>query len=560
MTMLVFISLMLKFWFAIDFSAIFQIINQTMQTNNLAPLWLVLLMIYPFVNTLTIIISYRYQLNQANLFVKATKWYQFAFICLLINAITPFAIGSQPYAIYWLTKQGLTPKQASAIVSTTMVFNPFIQVIITWPSFFILLSDYPIFQSDPGWFGAFWLVVFGLIIDLIGTLFWFAIGFSRHFHYWINLVINFSKQLLKLPTKSKPQIKNEFVTNASFKTHFIQCAKDYKFALILIICALVNNFYYYGLLIISFNWLQPDHHLNPNWLFNLINVATTANNFSPIPGAEGGLQTTLLFLIIPGAKIQNPQWDDQQIKVLLDGTILIWRTFSFYLPAALGTIAFLIDLVQNAYEHYQFKQSKWQPLNLTILLIIDQNDDHFDQIENNLKTIINQYHNQLQALEIVLIYQAPWMEIKITNLVAALKSDSIKINFYQVDPRANWNQIIKIANQNQWIKHQYLYLYPPKAINLNLNIFPIINRDNCQSTICRFKNLRSHYKIKLGAKKSLLSTTISPFNYVIKTSLLNNFQPRIANEQIQWHHYYNYLVTTTKPIKIVKQPVGFYQQ
>lgn len=556
--MVVFISLMFKFWFAIDFSAVFQIIKQTMQTNRLSPLWLVLLIIYPFVNALTIIISYRYQLNQANLFVKTTKWYQFAFICLLINAITPFAIGSQPYAIYWLTKQGLTPKQASAIVGTTMVFNPLIQVIITWPSFFILLGDYPIFQSDPGWFGAFWLVVFGLIIDLIGTLFWFAIGFSRHFHYWINLVINFSKQLLKLPTKTKIQIKNEFVTNASFKTHFVQCAKDYRFALILIICALISNFYYYGLLIISFNWLQPDHHLRPNWLFNLINVATTANNFSPIPGAEGGLQTTLLFLIIPGAKIQNPDWDAQQIKVLLDGAILIWRTFSFYFPAALGMVAFFIALVQNTYEHHQFKQSKWVPLNLSILLIIDQNDDHFDQIENNLKTIINQYHNHLQALEIVLIYQAPWIQIKVANLSAALKPNRIKINSYQVDPRANWNQIIKIASQNQWINHQYLYLYPPKPINLNLSIFPIINQSNCQSTLWCFKNPRSHYKLKWSPKKSPLMTTISPFNFVIQTSLLNNFQPCVANEQLQWQHYYNHLSTTTKQIKVIKQPVGFY--
>ena len=72
--------------------------------------------------------------------------------------------------------------------------------------------------------------------------------------------------------------------------------------------------------------------------FNYTNIAVTANNWIPIPGAEGTLQI-LIITFINGINTNV----DNVFKENVNNIIFVWRIFTFYLPAVIGMICFPIS-------------------------------------------------------------------------------------------------------------------------------------------------------------------------------------------------------------------------
>ncbi len=68
--------------------------------------------------------------------------------------------------------------------------------------------------------------------------------------------------------------------------------------------------------------MAPDLPINQGQLFNYTNVATTANNFIPIPGAEGTLQAVLNTFIINSkdTSITIPQ---KEFEAITTNTVFI---------------------------------------------------------------------------------------------------------------------------------------------------------------------------------------------------------------------------------------------
>ena len=347
-----FIVLIYKFFINIEFNEITSSLSNSYQENNLFFLWVFLLILFPAYNCFLRIIPYLYKLKKKLIRVEWYNWTIFCFITFFIASITPFSMGSEPYIIYWLTKRGLTAKEATALVASFTVINPFMQVLITWPSFFYIASTYASNSINYEWVAVFWTVFVGLVFDLLGAIFWFLMSTFKTFHYWIGLIINWSKKSFKMKNvKSKEEIRNEYIEQAAFRKVFMQELKDWKFVAILACGSLLWNVFYYCSLIFSFELIDKDFRFNAWDLFNYANVAVTANNFIPIPGAEGTIQATIAVLV----QFSNNNHfigNQEELKMITNNSVFIWRAFTFYITTILGVVTFIVYIVQEWYKFY----------------------------------------------------------------------------------------------------------------------------------------------------------------------------------------------------------------
>ncbi len=299
-----------KFFFDINFSKIGELFSAS-YTNNSGSffLWFLLLLLFPVFNVWFRIFVYKYKLAKKGIRTHWYDWILFSFTTFFIGGVTPFAFGAEPYIIYWLNKRGVSAKEATAMVASLNIVSPYVQVLITWPSFFILCADYGVNSGNSAWIGCFWSVFAGLMFDLMGTTFWLLMSLSKSFHYHWNVLVNWIRRLLKKDYKTKEEIRYEYVANATFKNMFKSEMKDWKFVITTTIGSITWNILYYCSMIFAFHLMAPDLPINEGQLFNYTNVATTANNFIPIPGAEGTLQAVLNTFIINSkdASITIPQ-------------------------------------------------------------------------------------------------------------------------------------------------------------------------------------------------------------------------------------------------------------
>ncbi len=350
-----FIILTSKFFFDINFKKIYDLLAQSYKSGSMFWLWLFLLMLFPIYNWWFRIVLYKYKLKKCHIYVQWYDWICFCFISFFIANITPFQFGAEPYIIYWLKKKGISLKEATAMVASLSVVSPFVQVLITWPSFFVLCSDYGINSVDPGWVGCFWSVFTGLMFDLMGTTFTLLMSISKKAHYYWNVLINKVKKIFKLKYKTNQEIENEYVKNASFKKLFLKEVKDIKFLIFTILGSITWNVLYYCTMIFAFHLTAPNAWINAAELFNYTNVSTTANNFIPIPGAEGTLQAVLNIFII-NSKTTTISVPAEQLSSLTTNTVFIWRTFTFYIVAIFGIFALFVIVFKESRKTLAIKR------------------------------------------------------------------------------------------------------------------------------------------------------------------------------------------------------------
>jgi uncharacterized membrane protein YbhN (UPF0104 family) len=109
---------------------------------------------------------------------------------------------------------------------------------------------------------------------------------------------------------------------------------DYKKTLLTILIYTINELYLYFLVFISLKFINIKIEFDVFKIFNITNVVFTANKFILTPGGEMSIeyfmQGFLKDKIISGIDTTN--------DILIDNSILIWRTFSMYIPAILGLI------------------------------------------------------------------------------------------------------------------------------------------------------------------------------------------------------------------------------
>lgn len=302
--------------------------------------------------------------------ISKVEWLKLLSITFFIRSITPFSIGSEPYIIFWLRKRGISLRQASAIVSSLTVSWLLAQAIITWPSFITLQAQHNLVDPNKKELKYSWMVIAGLIVDIVSTLFVFTISYCKRVHYAFGLTRLKFNQIFKIKSStalSKAELRHKYLDNKSFKKEFKRVFFNQTTIKILLLFTIQNilNYSLYALLAILI--LEGDQQNFQSFLnsFHIINVSTTSNNFLPTPGSEGTIQLTITKMnslvgqgtvtAQPAASTQNTAKEESLNKV-----IFLWRWFQKYKPflcsVAFMTIYFLVFKCRLAFMNKKLKE------------------------------------------------------------------------------------------------------------------------------------------------------------------------------------------------------------
>ena len=349
---LVIVSVLVSIFFlGIDYSFIKELVNKPINGTEVGFMFgMIITLFYMWIwNGYYCIVTARQFGLKANFF----EVFLFGVFSLFLNNITPFAFGSEAFKIYWLKKKGLTAREATLSVSSTTIFFSIAQIIVTWPSFIYFTTRYNDIISHDGVF-AFWLTFVGLLVDLGVCMVLFSLSFSKRVHVFISSIFNRFLKWMKKPYKPKEEIINDFQTNSWFRTAYINEMKKISHVSILLIATMVYACMIYLSMFFSFRTLGYDQPIfSAINLFNLSNVAVTANNFVPIPGGEGTIQVLMKkFINVWVNTSSGVGLTQEQIGTAIDESIFVWRSFLFYIPTIVGLLLCPVGI----YIHFKKKK------------------------------------------------------------------------------------------------------------------------------------------------------------------------------------------------------------
>ncbi|MGL4950580.1 MAG: glycosyltransferase [Mycoplasma sp.] len=467
--------------FKVDLSFIGSALGNSFTNNKLASLWFLLCFLFPLYFVFLRAWSYSYKLKKNGKSAKWYEWISFSLICGFLNAVTPFSIGSEPYCIYWLKKKGLSLQTASVIVASNTILFPIVQILITWPSFFVLCGLYGDLSVNSPWMIIFWFSFMGLIFDILGLLSLWLLSYSKNVHYFIGILISKFKKLFKMEYSSKEDIKMEFKQKASFQREFAKEMKDIKFMLLFGFGTIVWNFIYYFSVYFAIQLLAPVGTVVNFWdIYHYTNVSLTANNFIPIPGGEGTLQYILSTFIFYGNSIQLEEVD---LRIFVDNVVFTWRAFTYYLMAIMGFIPFIWSMVENM-------------KNTNNALLLKKNKTQYDKSKVNSFSIIIPAYNCAsfitKTLDSLVNTNYDKSKVQVIIIDDASTDDSVKvIKKYIKDypwmklykkTNGQWGSVINYARNKKLPTNDFVSILDSDDF-YNPEIFNIYNKMACNHTL-----------------------------------------------------------------------------
>ncbi|QMT98388.1 flippase-like domain-containing protein [Mycoplasma tullyi] len=330
----------------ISFRKIFEILRNPASTKQKVFIFLIFsCMVYGFLwQFLTLyIIARRYKVQ-----AKWYDWLIYALVSTLINNVTPFATGAEPYKVYWLVKNKVKLSDAITIVGATAIYWSIVQITVTWPSFIYISTNYHLLAESKNGLIAYWFSFCGMLVDF-GIFSSFATAiFSVKFHLFVYKVVNKIRKFLKLKALTEDK-RLEYVNQ---KKAFINEFKRYWVVIFMFLFTATLVIFQYSSVYMSLVIL--DSKLVDLYsfvkVFNFSNVSVTANNFIPIPGGEGTIQVTLelyfqsLINISSLTKEFVNYFHSNEISNDINNTIFLWRFSLFYLPTMIGIIPSLYEI------------------------------------------------------------------------------------------------------------------------------------------------------------------------------------------------------------------------
>lgn len=330
---LVFIGLMIFALIGIlniDFISLFKNIGNELGKGNITILFFILVFIFPVIKVVQTAIIYYWFCKNNKISVKFREAIYITLVYMFVLSITPSSLGGEPILIYWFRKKGATMQQAAAMVLINSTMGQAMGMLITWPSYIYLLTMYGSFIGTESGPFIFWFSTVGMSMDVIVLIGLIVTSMSSHAHYFFSLIFNWFLKFLKFKYKSADQIKNDLRNKKEF---LIALKKEYRsYKIVIYIC--LSYFFMHALLYtqmyFSISLVFDYGQLNYSDIFNFTNIATTANNFIPLPGSEGSLQILLQAMLNLDTNIE---------KIYINEGIFIWRFSSSYL---INMITFVI--------------------------------------------------------------------------------------------------------------------------------------------------------------------------------------------------------------------------
>ena len=293
------------------------IINEIINVNKI---WLVvafsLIFIFWFLksiamNNVVALYNKDYSIKKAFRLIIETNFF---------HAVTPFAVGGQPYEIYSLTKSKLKVTDATNVSIANFIVYQIALVLlgivaITYNYFFKIFTNDSLLKH---------LVILGFMINLIVIVMLFLLTFS-------NIINRFIKGIIRILIKLKLMKENKLEKMDKHLEEFHSGAK----------LLLQSKKRFIGLIFIHFLSLIILYSI-PFVLalamgissFNMLEGVVASSyvmligSFVPVPGGTGGLEYG--FMVFYGNFIEGGK---------LNAIMLIWRFITYYFAMIVGAIS-----------------------------------------------------------------------------------------------------------------------------------------------------------------------------------------------------------------------------
>lgn len=237
------------------------------------------------------------------------------------NGITPFATGGQPYQLYRLRKSGYRLADATNIVLQLSVIYQIILVFmgtfaVTYNHFNDVLVNTTILNR---------LVGIGFVVNFLVIVLLITVSISKKFKRIVSISILKLLSFFKL-IKNKEKIKLKIETHLDEFDNgidlLLENKKKFFFCLLIQLTIILINYSIPTILFMGSG-------VNINLLYGIIAVSyiTMIGSFIPLPGSTGGIEYGFFSFFsnfIAGS--------------ILNATMLIWRTVTYYLNIILGLI------------------------------------------------------------------------------------------------------------------------------------------------------------------------------------------------------------------------------
>lgn len=261
----------------------------------------------------------------------------FAFTLTMVgqyyNLITPGATGGQPLQLYEMSKKGYSMGAGTAVLVQKYALY---QVTVTFLG--IIATVFSLTALHQGLEAAKWLIVFGLLINIVGVVLIFTLAFSPKTAKSIMtgcVKLMYKMHVIKNQEKYYEKI-DRFLIEYEIAIDALKSRKMETFQLFMISIVQMLIFY-------SVNyWVYRSLGLNAVNAITIISLQAilyVAVAFVPTPGAAGGAEAgfLLLFISIYGA-INTPV------------AMILWRIITFYFIILFGGIYLSIRSIRLGKE------------------------------------------------------------------------------------------------------------------------------------------------------------------------------------------------------------------
>lgn len=311
-------------------------------------IWFLLLILYFLITPIFNVISLWIRVRRI-VKISFIQWFCLMITIDFIKAITPANFVYDPYTIFWMKVNGVPIQKAVTIMFINVWQWQLTQILITVPSFIIIAKHGYKMLTNQLNISIFSLMIIGLSIDIIGLIITTLLCLSTNVHYFLSRILNWFKKKFKLKYHTKGEIIEIYKKQKVMRKDFYEHISDYSSTILTFIFVLLEEIYVYSATYFAFAFFLPQGvEINFMSIFNVANVAYTANKMIPLPGGELSTQLIMkqLFDVYGGIKNCSPNEKEGYIA----NSILLWKWFSSYLVAFFGFFGFLyltFDQIKN---------------------------------------------------------------------------------------------------------------------------------------------------------------------------------------------------------------------
>lgn len=261
---------------------------------------------------------------------KSQTFFRSAYLNLMtifFNGVTPFALGGQPFQIYYLTRDGFTTKESGSVIlqyttlyqiaiitvtTVALIMNAFLHVIVHDSAlFFLIITGYIVNVS----------LFLLLAISIFSNKFKLVIGYG---------IIKVLKMVKLVKNEEKARIDYEDQVSKLQETFQIIGKDKLKYLMYTLLYIVALSILYIVPLVVGYA-VGVTNELNIINVFIVSSYVALISSFIPLPGGSGGAEYS--FASMFGQFVKGPT---------LSALMLIWRFVTYYVGLFLGFVAFTL--------------------------------------------------------------------------------------------------------------------------------------------------------------------------------------------------------------------------